>query len=144
YRHDGVSSVIPENRKITQEFLVDDAQSMKAKNLDIVRIKITEYPGENNLAKAEVSKDFGEDMTVDIEIMQAILEHNIPHKCSKETEVEIDAIPDTVTDKECAGRKDYRNVPLVTIDEIGRASCREKCRDRWSERHDKEREMMQR
>lgn len=118
YRHDGVSSVIPENRKITQEFLVDDAQSMKAKNLDIVRIKITEYPGENNLAKAEVSKVFGEDMTVDIEIMQAILEHNIPHKFSKETEVEIDAIPDTVTDKECAGRKDYRNVPLVTIDGI--------------------------
>src|SRR5699024_11884912 len=95
-------------------------------------------------SKRDWSSDVCSSDLVDIEIMQAILEHNIPHKFSKETEVEIDAIPDTVTDKECAGRKDYRNVPLVTIDEIGRASCREKCRDRWSERHDKEREMMQR
>src|SRR5699024_11758072 len=69
-------------------------------------------------SKRDWSSDVCSSDLVDIEIMQAILEHNIPHKFSKETEVEIDAIPDTVTDKECAGRKDYRNVPLVTIDGI--------------------------
>ncbi len=118
YRHDGMSTVIPENRKITQEFLVDDADTLKAKNLDLVRIKISEYPGENQLAKAAVTEVFGEEMTVDIEIMQAILEHNIPHQFSKETENEIQEIPDTVLAQELSGRKDYRDIPLVTIDGI--------------------------
>ncbi|UNM97381.1 ribonuclease R [Ignatzschineria rhizosphaerae] len=118
YRHEGVSSVIPENRKVTQEFLIDEANTLKAKNLDIVRIKITDYPSENTIAKAEVTEVFGEEMTVDIEIMQAILEHNIPHQFSKETEKEIQEIPDTVLAKELTTRKDYRDLPLVTIDGI--------------------------
>ncbi|MHC5225985.1 ribonuclease R [Ignatzschineria sp. LJL83] len=118
YRSEGVSTVISENRKITQEFLIDDADTLKATNLDLVRIKITEYPSPKTRARAEVLEVFGENMTIDIEIMQALLEHNIPHQFSKETEAEIESIADTVSKEETAKRKDYREMPLVTIDGI--------------------------
>ena len=118
YRQDGQNCVIPENRKITQEFLIPEDKTLKAKNLDIVQIKITTYPSDKTIASAEVLEVFGEEMTVDIEIMQAILEHNIPHQFSHATEAEIQEIPDSVSEKEAKGRKDYRDLPLVTIDGI--------------------------
>lgn len=118
YRHEGVNSVISENRKITTEFMIDQDKTLKAKNLDIVRIKITQYPSDAQTAAAEVLEVFGEEMTVDIEIMQAILEHNIPHQFSKGTEKEVELIPDSVSAEEASKRKDYRNMPLVTIDGI--------------------------
>lgn len=118
YRHEGVNSVISENRKITTEFAIDEDKSLKATNLDIVRIKITTYPSDAKIAKAEVVEVFGEEMTVGIEITQALLEHNIPHVFSADTEVEVEAIPDEVSAQELKGRKDYRDLPLVTIDGI--------------------------
>ena len=118
YREKGVNSVISENRKITTEFFVDDAKSMKAKNFDLVRVKIESYPSDNTTPKAEVLEVFGEEMTVDIEIMQAILEHNIPHQFTKACETEVETIPSEVSAEEMKGRKDYRNLPLVTIDGI--------------------------
>lgn len=57
-------------------------------------------------------------MTVDIEIMQAILEHNIPHQFTKACETEVETIPSEVSAEEMKGRKDYRDLPLVTIDGI--------------------------
>ncbi|OYQ81709.1 ribonuclease R [Ignatzschineria sp. F8392] len=118
YREKGVNSVISENRKITTEFFVDDVKSMKAKNFDLVRVKIESYPSDNTTPKAEVLEVFGEEMTVDIEIMQAILEHNIPHQFTKACETEVETIPSEVSAEEMKGRKDYRDLPLVTIDGI--------------------------
>ena len=118
YREKGINSVIPENRKITAEFFVDDAKSMKAKNFDLVRVKIDNYPSDDAQPKAEVLEVFGENMTIDIEIMQAILEHNIPHQFTKASETEVETIPSEVSAKEMKGRKDYRDLPLVTIDGI--------------------------
>lgn len=118
YRQDGMNYAISENRKITTEFIIEDDQTQKAKNLDIVRIKITQYPIDNDVARAEVLEVFGPEMTVDIEITQAMLEHNIPHQFSKGTEAEVELIPDSVSNEEIGKRKDYRNMPLVTIDGI--------------------------
>ncbi|GGZ93571.1 ribonuclease R [Ignatzschineria ureiclastica] len=118
YRDEGHNIVIAENRKIPVEFKIDDADTLKAKHLDLVRIQITEYPSDKGETKAKVLETFGEEMTVDLEIMQAILEHNIPHQFSKETESELTSIPDEVSEQEHKGRKDYRDLPLVTIDGI--------------------------
>lgn len=118
YREKGINVVISENRKITTEFFVDDAKSLKAKNFDLVRVKIDSYPSDGVSPKAEVLEVFGEEMTIDIEIMQAILEHNIPHQFTQSCEAEVETIPSEVTPEEMKGRKDYRDLPLVTIDGI--------------------------
>ncbi len=118
YRQDGTNYAISENRRITTEFIIDEDKTLKAKNLDIVRIKITQYPDDTKRAKGEVLEVFGPEMTVDIEITQAMLEHNIPHQFSKGTEQEVELIPDSVSAEESSTRKDYRDIPLVTIDGI--------------------------
>lgn len=118
YRQDGTNYAISENRRITTEFIIDEDKTLKAKNLDIVRIKITQYPDDAKRAKGEVLEVFGPEMTVDIEITQAMLEHNIPHQFSKGTEQEVELIPDSVSAEESSTRKDYRDIPLVTIDGI--------------------------
>ncbi|MDG9730498.1 ribonuclease R [Ignatzschineria sp. RMDPL8A] len=119
HREEGSYILVPENRDISQHFLVpQDSDKLQAKHLDIVRAKVTQYPDKNMIAMAEIVEVFGDTATVDIEIEQALLEHNIPNIFSAEVEYEVSKIPNKVLESEHEGRKDYRDLPLVTIDGI--------------------------
>lgn len=118
YKDEDGFTIVPENRRIARHFSVAPELTKKARNLDIVRAKVVNYPDQNQPATAEVIEVFGDEVTVDIEIEQALLEHDIPHIFPKEVEAEVANLPDAVSASELKGRKDYRDIPLVTIDGI--------------------------
>lgn len=118
YKDEDGFTIVPENRRISRHFKVAKEHLKKAKNLDIVRAKVIDYPDQHQPATAEIIEVFGDEVTVDIEIEQALLEHDIPHIFPEEVLEQVKNLPDAVSDRELKGRKDYRDIPLVTIDGI--------------------------
>ncbi len=116
--YDGSAVAVPENRKVSQHFLILDDALNNAKNHDLVKIEIDLEALNTGAFIAKVTEVFGRKMTKDIAILQAIMEHQLPHEFSKATDELLKTISDEVREEDKVGRKDYRDLPLVTIDGI--------------------------
>lgn len=116
--YDGSALAVPENRKVSQHFLILPEALNDAKNHDLVKIEIDQEALNTGALLAKVTEVFGNKMTKDIAILQAIMEHQLPYEFSKATEELLKTISDDVREEDKVGRKDYRDLPLVTIDGI--------------------------
>ncbi|GAA5098079.1 ribonuclease R [Wohlfahrtiimonas larvae] len=116
--YDGSAVAVPENRKISQHFLILEDALNQAKNHDLVKIEVDQEALNKGSFIAKVTEVFGRKMTKDIAIIQAIMEHQLPHEFSKATDELLKTISDEVREEDKVGRKDYRDLPLVTIDGI--------------------------
>ena len=116
--YDGSAMAVPENRKVSQHFLILEDALKEAKNHDLVKIEVDQDALNKGSFVAKVTEVFGRKMTKDIAILQAIMEHQLPHEFSKATDALLKTIPDEVQEEDKVGRKDYRHLPLVTIDGI--------------------------
>ncbi|AYF92853.1 ribonuclease R [Apilactobacillus bombintestini] len=85
---------------------------------EVVTAEITEYPSEDHpdymvgIAKEVIGSvdDPG------IDILQIVYAHNIPAQFPEDVLQEADAIPETISEEEKAGREDVTDQDLVTID----------------------------
>lgn len=84
-----------------------------ATNGQIVEGKILEYGTE---IKARVSRILGNNNDVGIDILQIALEYGFENEFSPDTIKEIEDISDYVEEKELTGRRDFRNLNIITID----------------------------
>lgn len=116
--YDGSAMAVPENRKVSQHFLILEDALNQAKNHDLVKIEVDQDALNQGSFIAKVTEVFGRKMTKDIAILQAIMEHQLPHEFSKATDALLKTISDEVSEEDKVGRKDYRHLPLVTIDGI--------------------------
>ncbi|MGL4675543.1 MAG: ribonuclease R, partial [Wohlfahrtiimonas sp.] len=116
--YDGSAMAVPENRKVSQHFLILEDGLKEAKNHDLVKIEVDQDALNKGSFIAKVTEVFGRKMTKDIAILQAIMEHQLPHEFSKATDELLKTISDEVKEDDKVGRKDYRHLPLVTIDGI--------------------------
>ena len=116
--YDGSAMAVPENRKVSQHFLILEDALNQAKNHDLVKIEVDQEALNKGSFIAKVTEVFGRKMTKDIAILQAIMEHQLPHEFSKATDALLKTISDEVSEQDKVGRKDYRHLPLVTIDGI--------------------------
>ncbi len=82
----------------------------------IVTVALTEFPTRFRPARGRVVEVLGDqdDFGVDVEVM--IRKHHLPYRFSEESLEEAQAIPDEVSAADIAGRRDFRELPIVTID----------------------------
>src|SRR6202795_1028200 len=89
-----------------------------AHNLDsvVVDVDITDWPSENQNPRGRVIDILGEenDFGVDVEIM--IRKFHLPHRFPPEVIEEAQAIENVIHASELRHRRDYRGLPIVTID----------------------------
>jgi ribonuclease R len=81
-----------------------------------VSVEITRYPRGNEPAEGRVLEALGADDDSGIEIEVALRKHDLPHVFSAEAEAEAEALPEKVRKTDLAGRRDIRDLALVTID----------------------------
>ncbi|AXQ29678.1 ribonuclease R [Solimonas sp. K1W22B-7] len=112
----GISYVIPDNPRITQDLLIPPEGRKGAKNGQMVVADIVTPPGNRTLAVGEVKEILGQHLAPGMEIEAAIRAHSLPFEFPDAVERESAAIPDTVQPAQMAGREDIRDLPLVTID----------------------------
>jgi len=112
----GVSYVIPENPRITQDLLIPPEGRKGAKHGQMVVADIITPPGDRTLPVGEVKEILGQHLAPGMEIEAAIRAHSLPFEWPEAVEREAAVIPDTVQQSQMQGREDIRDLPLVTID----------------------------
>ncbi|MBI1353314.1 MAG: VacB/RNase II family 3'-5' exoribonuclease [Acidobacteria bacterium] len=97
---------------------VNPPRVSKPSELDglIVTVAIHEFPSRYRLARGRVIEVLGreDDFGVDVEVM--IRRYHIPYRFSEEALEQAKAIPEEIPEAEIVRRRDFRELPIVTID----------------------------
>jgi ribonuclease R len=82
----------------------------------VVDVEITDWPSATQNPRGRVKEILGyaDDFGVDVEIM--IRKYHLPHRFPSEVLEEARAIPEEIAASELRRRRDYRELPIVTID----------------------------
>jgi ribonuclease R len=82
----------------------------------IVNVELLEYPGRDESAVGRVIEILGrpDDFGVDVEIM--IRKHHLPHRFPPDATEQAANVPVAITAWEMEGRRDFRDMDIVTID----------------------------
>ena len=112
----GIGYVIPDNPRLTQDVLVPPGFHGGAKAGQMVVVELTTPPGARTLPAGRVKEVLGDHLAPGMEIEAAIRAHGLPHEWPEDVVREAAALPTTVSERDCAGRHDFRELPLVTID----------------------------
>jgi ribonuclease R len=96
----------------------DEASRNRGENLEnaVVDVEITDWPTASHGPRGRVVEILGheDDFGVDVEII--IRKHHIPHKFPSEVLSEAQEINPIISAEEVTKRRDFRNLPIVTID----------------------------
>ncbi|WP_375057063.1 ribonuclease R [Zobellella sp. DQSA1] len=112
----GVSYVVPDDSRIAQDILIPQGETMGARMGQVVVISITQRPTKRMTGVGKVTEVLGETMDPGMEIEIALRSHGIPHVWPEEVKKEIAKLTEQVPEEAKKGRKDLRDLPLVTID----------------------------
>lgn len=112
----GITVVVPENRRINQDVLVVPDKKQKVRSGQVVMVEIIEQPSRHSQPIGKIIEVLGNYADPGMEIEIALRKHELPFEFSPKVAAETKALPDKVRKTEWAGRKDLRDLPLVTID----------------------------
>ena len=113
----GVTLVVPENRRISQEILL--APGVKAKKVvagQVVVVELVEQPTRYAQPIGKIVEILGNYADPGMEIEIALRKHELPFEFSSASREQARRLPDTVRKSDWKGREDLTALPLVTID----------------------------
>ena len=112
----GMLYVIPEDRRISQDFIVAFGETRGAKPGQVVTAELVAQPAKHGQPVARVTEILGNYADPGMEIEIALRKHDLPHTFSREVERLCSGFSATLTERDWRGRTDLRHMPLVTID----------------------------
>ena len=112
----GIAVVVPENKRISQDILVEPGGVNKAKPGQVVVIEIIQQPNRHAQPIGRIVEILGNYADPGMEIEIALRKHELPHVFSTEIERLAKKFPKGVRKADLDGREDLRDLPLVTID----------------------------
>ena len=113
---DGLSFVVPDNTRISQDIFIPENARAGARHGKIVVAEITRQPDKRKQPIGRIVEVLGDHLEPGMEIEIAIRKYGIPHQWPETISGQVERVPDTVRARERDGRVDLRNLPLVTID----------------------------
>ena len=116
YRERGIFFVVPEDRRINQDILIEANEVGEAQHGQVVIVEIVAQPSKHTQPMGRVLEIMGNYADPGMEIQIALRKHDLPHVFSHAVEEAAKAIPKKVRKKDLEGREDLRELPLVTID----------------------------
>ncbi|MFT7234613.1 MAG: ribonuclease R [Methylophagaceae bacterium] len=112
----GVYYLIPNNRRISQDILIQAENLMSAKEGQIVEIEITAQPNKHRSPLGQVVTVLGDHMAPGMEIDIALRDFELPHAWTPESIKQAESYGDQIPQAAIDGRLDLRHLPLLTID----------------------------
>lgn len=112
----GVSFVVPDSKRLTQDISIPSESTLNAKNGQIVLVELLAFPSKRSQAIGHVVHILGEHMAPGMEIEVSILAHGLPARWPDDIATAVAKIPQRVDASDLAGRTDLRELPFVTID----------------------------
>ncbi|MCX7116100.1 MAG: ribonuclease R [Gammaproteobacteria bacterium] len=112
----GIGSVMPDNKRLTQDITILPDEFNGAKEGQIVLVEIISYPKKRQQAIGKIIHVLGDHMAPGMEIEIAVYAHHIPTEWPEAVLNEMSKVPMQVKEADVTGRKDLRHLPFVTID----------------------------
>ena len=116
FNENNLNFVVPDDQRIGQDIFVLPEHILGAESGQVVSVKITKHPTKNFQPVGEITEVLGDYLSPGMEIEIAIRKHQLPHEWPSEVDRQISGLRETVSEDDHKGRKDIRNLPLVTID----------------------------
>jgi ribonuclease R len=112
----GVLVVVPEDRRIRHDILVPAAEASKAKAGQVVTVELVAQPSAQARPIGRIAEVLGTYADPGMEIEIALRKFDLPHEFSRRAIAAARAFPDEVQERDWQGRRDLRELELVTID----------------------------
>ncbi len=112
----GVPFVAAEDKRISQEFVVPPGEERGAKPGQVVMVEVIAQPAPHVQPVARVTEVLGNYAAPGMEIEIALRKHELPHVFPREVDRWCEKFPERVTEHDWRGRRDIRDLSLVTID----------------------------
>ena len=112
----GVSFVLPDSKRLTQDISIPQEFINEAKNGQMVLVELIAFPNKRSQAIGKVIHILGDHMAPGMEIQVAIHAHGIPFEWPDDVLTEVAKIPQQVNESQFKGRTDLRSLSFVTID----------------------------
>lgn len=112
----GVSFVLPDSKRLTQDISIPTEFIGGAKNGQMVLVELIAFPNKRAQAIGKVIHILGEHMAPGMEIEVALYAHAIPFEWPDDVLAEVAKIPQQISESQLKGRTDLRKYPFVTID----------------------------
>ncbi|KZY29138.1 MULTISPECIES: ribonuclease R family protein [unclassified Oleiphilus] len=128
--------VEPDIQGMCRWFFIPPQKRKKAKAKDLVVCKVTQHPFKSGKAQASIVELIGTDQDIGIESLYASKKHRLETSWSKVEQEQADAISEEQIAGLSEGRKNYCELPFVTIDssstkDIDDALYAEKAEQGW-------------
>ncbi|GAB1392620.1 ribonuclease R [Rhodocyclaceae bacterium] len=117
----GVTFVVAENRRISQDILIappekGDRKALRPKAGQVVMVELLEQPSKQSQPIGRVIEILGNYADPGMEIEIALRKHELPYEFSKDALAQTKKLPEAVRKSDWKGREDLTKLPLVTID----------------------------
>lgn len=115
-RHGKLSFVIPDGRRMHYDIFIKTGGLKGAKHDDKVLVKITDWPNGTQAPTGVIQQVLGQAGVHEVEMQAIMAEFGLPTHFPRKVIAEAKAIPTAISMHELARRKDFREVPTLTID----------------------------
>ncbi|MEE8496613.1 MAG: ribonuclease R [Xanthomonadales bacterium] len=112
----GIALVVPDDPRINQDVIVPLADTAGARPGQVVVVEIVQQPGERQPPVGRVVEILGESGAPGLATEIAIRNFGLPHEWPEGVVEQAEAFGDKATEAMISGRRDLRDLPLVTID----------------------------
>ena len=115
-RSGSLGFVTPDHRKIRPDIIVPMDKTMGALPHQKVIVEITRYPEQERNAEGRITEILGDAEQAGVDVMSIIRTYNLPLEFPDEVTGEAGAVPQELSAEELEGRRDLRELTMVTID----------------------------
>ena len=116
YQESGIEFVVPDDKRLSQDVLLNREVGHAAKQGDVVLVRITEYPSAHSQPIGLIEQVLGKENAPGMEVTIAVNTHHIPHSWDDAVLESIRNLSGEVSEADKKGRRDLRRLPFVTID----------------------------
>jgi len=116
YCESGIEYVVPDDKRLVQDVLLNREVGHKARRGDIVLVRIIEYPSNHSQPIGLIEQVLGQENAPGMEVTIAVNTHHIPHHWNDAVMDSIRSLSEQVAEQDKQSRRDMRQHAFVTID----------------------------
>ena len=108
--------VIPDNQKLAEDIFIPIERSKGAVDGHKVVVELTDYGNERKKPEGKVVEILGHINDPGVDIMSIVKGFDLPVEYPEKVMNQVERIQDEISEADCMGRSDYRDMVMVTID----------------------------
>jgi ribonuclease R len=108
--------VIPDDKRIVRDIFIPKESFNGAMDGHKVVVDIVSYPEGRAAAQGNIIEILGHKNDPGVDIISVIRKYRLPEAFPEEVMLEAEKVPDTISEQDLTGRRDLRDMRIVTID----------------------------